>query len=71
MWYVRWMVSPRWWNTARSALRLLGSVVLMGACSTTQATSATIFSPEASWIWSPGMWQQVVVSQTELNLRMP
>lgn len=54
VWCARWMVSRRWWNTARSALRLLGSVGLMVACSTTQATSATISLPEASWIWSPG-----------------
>lgn len=59
VWCARWMVSPRWSNTTRSALRLLGCVGLMGACSTTQAISATISSPEASWIWSRGMWQQV------------
>lgn len=54
-WCARWTASPRWWSIAKSVPRPRGCGTLMGACSTTQATSATISSREPFSKPSPGV----------------
>uniref|UniRef100_A0A8C0A906 UDP-N-acetylglucosamine pyrophosphorylase 1 like 1 n=1 Tax=Bos mutus grunniens TaxID=30521 RepID=A0A8C0A906_BOSMU len=54
-WCARWTASPRWWSTARSAPRWRSCARQVGACCTTQATSATTSSPETSSGRSPGV----------------